>query len=35
LRLQDRYGVIKAQAPSAALLLLANTLILYVFAFRR
>jgi len=35
LELKDRYGVIKAQAPSAAALLAANTLILYFFCFRR
>jgi uncharacterized membrane protein len=33
LELKDRYGVIKAQAPAAALLLIANLGILYAFAF--
>jgi uncharacterized membrane protein len=35
LELKDRYGVIKAQAPVAALLLIANLGVLYVFAFPR
>ena len=35
LGLSDRHGVIRVQAPTAALLLLANTVLLYLFAFRR
>ena len=35
LELKDRYGVIKAQAPAAAVLLIANLGILYAFAFRK
>ena len=35
LELKDRYAVIKAQAPAAALLLIVNMGLLYVFAFRR
>ena len=35
LELKDRYAVIRVQAPTAALLLLANTVLLYLFAFRR
>ncbi len=34
LELKDRYAVIKAQAPAAVLILLANLGLLYVFAFR-
>ena len=35
LGLKGRYAVIRAQAPTAAILFLANTLIIYLFAFRR
>lgn len=35
LALSDRHAVIRAQAPTAALLLAANTVLLYLFAFRR
>jgi uncharacterized membrane protein len=35
LELKDRNAVIKAQAPTAVLLLIANTLLMYVFAFHR
>jgi uncharacterized membrane protein len=34
LELKDRYAVIKAQAPTAVLLLIANTLLMYFFVFR-
>ena len=34
LELRDRYGVIRAQIPTALLLLTANILLMYVFAFR-
>jgi uncharacterized membrane protein len=34
LELKDRYGVIRAQAPTAILLLLANTALMYVLVFR-
>lgn len=33
LELKDRYGVIKAQIPTAILLLLANTVLMYVFVY--
>ena len=33
LELKDRYGVIKAQMPTAILLLLANTVLMYVFVY--
>lgn len=35
LELSDRHAVIRAQAPTAALLLIGNTALLYLFAFRR
>ena len=34
LELQDRYAVIRAQAPTAIPLLIANMVLMYVFAFR-
>jgi uncharacterized membrane protein len=34
LELPDRNGVIKAQLPTAGLLLIANTLLMYVLVFR-
>jgi uncharacterized membrane protein len=34
LGIQDRYAVIKAQLPTAAVLLLVNTVLMYVFVFR-
>jgi uncharacterized membrane protein len=34
LELKDRYAVIKAQTPTAVLLLIANTLLMYFFVFR-
>jgi uncharacterized membrane protein len=35
LELKDRNAVIRAQAPTAAILLIANTILMYLFAFRR
>ena len=35
LELKDRYGVIKVQALTGAILLVVNTLIMYFFAFPR
>ena len=34
LELPDRYGVIKVQAPTAAIMLLANILLMYFLVFR-
>jgi uncharacterized membrane protein len=34
LELSDRYGVIKAQLPTALMLLLANTVLMYVLVYR-
>jgi len=34
LELPDRYAVIKAQAPSALLMLIVNVVLMYVLAFR-
>jgi uncharacterized membrane protein len=35
LELPDEYGVIKAQMPTGLLLLVANTIIMYIFVYRR
>jgi uncharacterized membrane protein len=34
LELPDRYGVIKVQVPTALIMLIGNTVLMYLFAFR-